>query len=130
MVGFLSPAWVERQRELLGDLPGGDDVTVRVRYLVTGGPDGDVAYHLEFDGGRAVGGGPGPGDDAEVDVVLTTTYDVARDVARGELEPTVAFMQGVLKTQGPTARLVPLLALTQSPAYRAAVDRLCSETDT
>ncbi|HEY8525632.1 MAG TPA: SCP2 sterol-binding domain-containing protein [Acidimicrobiales bacterium] len=127
MVAFLSPEWVERQRELLKDLPGGEDVSVRVRCVVTGGPDGDVTYHLEFDGGRAVSGGPGPGD--EPDVVLTTTYEVARDIARGDLEPSVAFMQGVLKTQGPTAQLVPLLALTQSPAYQAAAERLRAETE-
>lgn len=126
MVAFLSPEWVERQRELLGTLPERPGVTAQVRHVVTGGPDGDVAYHLVFDGGRVVGGGAGPGDDAEV--VLTTTYEVAAGIARGDVEPSVAFMQGVLKTEGPTARLVPLLAVTQSPAYRRAADQLRSET--
>jgi putative sterol carrier protein len=127
MVAFLSPEWVERQRELLGGLPEDDGVNVHVRHVVKGAPGGDVAYHLVFDRGRAVGGGPGPGPEAEV--VLTTTHDVATGIARGDIEPSVAFMQGRLKTEGPTSRLVPLLALTQTPAYRAAVDQLRSETD-
>jgi hypothetical protein len=127
MVAFLSPEWVERQRELLAGLPERPGVTVQVRHVVTGGPGGDVVYHLVFDGGRVVGGGLGPGDDA--DVVLTTTYDVAAGIARGDVEPSVAFMQGVLKTEGPTAQLVPLFALTQTPEYRAAADRLRAETD-
>ena len=132
MVRFLSPEWVERQRELLAELPGeageaGDGgATVRVQHVVTGGPDGDVAYHLAFEGGRVVDGGPGTDPDAEV--VLTTVHEVAAAIAAGDVEPSVAFMQGRLKTEGPTSRLLPLLALTQTAPNRAAADRLRSET--
>jgi putative sterol carrier protein len=128
MVTFLSPEWVERQRELLAGLPGepAEGATVRVQHVVTGGPDGDVAYHLAFDGGRVVDGGLGT--DADAEVVLTTVHEVAAAIAAGDVEPSVAFMQGRLKTEGPTARLLPLLALTQTAPYRAAVDRLRAET--
>jgi len=129
MVTFLSPEWVERQRELLSGLPGetGEGAaTVRVQHVVTGGPDGDVAYHLAFEDGRVVDGGPGTDPDAQV--VLTTVHEVAAEIAAGDVEPSVAFMQGRLKTEGPTFRLLPLLALTQTAAYRAAADQLRAET--
>jgi putative sterol carrier protein len=136
MVAFLSPEWVERQRQLLaelpaagaeGEAPGDRGATVRVQYVVTGGPDGDVAYHLAFEGGRVVDGGLGT--DADAEVVLTTVHEVAASIAAGDVEPSVAFMQGRLKTEGPTSRLLPLLALTQTEPYRAATDRLRAETD-
>ncbi len=138
MPKFLSAEWVERQRELLAGLPAQDegsaegaggaqgDVTVRVQHLVTGGPDGDVAYHMVFEHGRVVDGGHGTAAGAEV--VLTTVHAVAAEIASGDVEPSVAFMQGRLKTEGPTCRLLPLLALTQTPAYRAATIQLRSET--
>jgi putative sterol carrier protein len=132
MPKFLSAEWVERQSELLAALPApeteGDegDVTVRVQHVVTGGPDGDVAYHLAFEHGRVVDGGLGTAADAEV--VLTTVHEVATAIASGDVEPSVAFMQGRLKTEGPTTQLLPLLALTQTPAYRAATDQLRAET--
>jgi hypothetical protein len=129
MVTLLSPEWVERQRELLAGLPaspGDDGATVRVQHVVTGGPDGDVAYHLAFQGGRVVDGGVGADPDAEV--VLTTVHEVAAAIAAGDVEPSVAFMQGRLKTEGPTRRLLPLLALTQTDPYRAAADQLRAET--
>lgn len=128
MVDFLSQAWLDRQRELLAELPEEPGVTVRVQHVVTGGPDGDVSYHLAFEAGRVVDARLGTDPDAEL--VLTSTYPVATAIATGEEEAVVAFMQGRLKTEGPTAtaRLVPLLALMQSPAYRAAVDRLRAET--
>jgi hypothetical protein len=129
MVRFLSPEWVERQRELLAELPDEGDAgpTVRVQHVVTGGPDGDVVYHLAYQGGRVVGGGVGT--DPEAEVVLTTVHAVAAEIAAGDVEPSVAFMQGRLKTEGPTTRLLPLLALTQTPPYRAATDRLHAETN-
>jgi hypothetical protein len=128
MVEFLSPEWVERQRELLAGLPGDEGgATVRVQHVVTGGADGDVAYHLAFEGGRVVDGELGTDPDAEV--VLTTVHEVAAEIAAGDVEPSVAFMQGRLKTEGPTARLLPLLALTQTVPYRAAADQLRAETD-
>jgi hypothetical protein len=129
MVRFLSPEWVERQRELLAELPGeaGEGgATVRVQHVVTGGPDGDVTYHLAYRGGRVSDGGLGADPDAEV--VLTTVHEVAAAIAAGDVEPSVAFMQGRLKTEGPTSRLLPLLALTQTEAYQAAADRLRAET--
>jgi hypothetical protein len=129
MVEFLSPEWVERQRELLAGLPGEEGgATVRVQYVVPGGRDGDVAYHLAFEAGRVVDGGVGT--DPRAEVVLTTVREVATDIAAGDVEPAVAFMQGRLKTEGPTSRLLPLLALTQTEPYRAAAGQLRSETTT
>jgi hypothetical protein len=126
MVTYLSQQWLDRQRELLADLPEQPGLTVRVQQVVTGGPDGDVTYHLAYESGRLADAGLG--EDADAEVVLTSPRDVAAAIATGELEAGVAFMQGRLKTEGPTARLTPLLALMQSPPYRDALHRLGAET--
>ena len=130
MVAFLSPEWLDRTLELLGKLPDGpaaSAVSVRVQHVVTGAPGGEVTSHVTYETGRPVAAGLGPDPDAEL--ILTAPHAVAAEIATGELEPAVAFMQGRLKTEGPTSKLTPLLALTQTPAYRSAAALLATETE-
>ena len=130
MVAFLTPKWLDRTLELLGKLPDGPAstaVSVRVQHVVTGAPGGEVTYHVAYETGRPVAAGLGPDPDAEV--ILTAPHAVAAEIATGELEPAAAFMQGRLKTEGPSSKLTPLLALTQTPAYRSAAALLASETE-
>jgi SCP-2 sterol transfer family len=53
----------------------------------------------------------------EPDLALALSPDDAQLVARGELEPSVAFMQGRLKTSGDNALLLRVLAWTTTPAF-------------
>ena len=59
------------------------------------------------------GDGPGPvlpGNDEEPDLTLTIGTDDARRIKEGELDPSVAFMQGKLKSSGNNALLLRILA--------------------
>lgn len=104
MTEFLSEAWVH---ELVGTgtAPG---PTGTLQVVVTGAPDGDGKWHARVDDGvvaeAALGTRPVP------DVTLTVSYADASAIAGGELDPSVAFMQGRLKTAGDPGLVLGLLA--------------------
>ena len=105
MPGYLSPDWVEAL-PLAGPTPG-----VQVRRVVTGGPDGDVAFESTV--GAAPEAATPVGDGAAGDgpaLTLTTTHDVALRLDAGELAVPVAYMQGKLKAEGDMRTLYALLA--------------------
>ena len=88
---------------------------------------GDVAAHAMFAGGRIVGSGSGtvPG----ADLTLTLTDADARALVAGELDPSVAFMQGRMKVAGDMAPLLDLLALAGTDAARDRLGRVAGDTD-
>ena len=55
-------------------------------------------------------------DDAEV--TLTTGYDDAVKIQKGELDANAAFMQGKVKVTGNMAKVMSLLPITNSPEYK------------
>ena len=68
--------------------------------------------------------GPGPllaGDGSEPDLTLTLSPDDAELVRSGQLDPSVAFMQGKLKTAGDNALLLLVLSWTTTPAFAGAL---------
>jgi hypothetical protein len=68
--------------------------------------------------------GPGPlltADADEADLTLTIGTDEARLVREGELEPSVAFMRGRLKSTGDNALLLRILAWSATPAFSHAL---------
>jgi SCP-2 sterol transfer family len=117
-VEFLSEDWVSLQRELGAALPPRPGASARVQFTVTGAP-GEVVYWLAWEDGRVVDGGLGPDPAAEVQLV--TPRALAAELAQGRLEPSVAFMQGRMKTSGDQAALLRVLAATATPEYEAAV---------
>jgi SCP-2 sterol transfer family len=133
---FLSEEWVAAWRAACAQLPERPGATGRLQVVVTAGGNGDVVWWLDFADGRAVDGGrggPALGPDDEVPggrplVAITESRDVAAAVARGELELSAAFMQGRAKTSGDQAALLRLLAMTATPAYRAAARALAERT--
>lgn len=118
---FLTEEWVEAVRALVREAMAGSG-DVRVQCAVTGGPDGDVRLHIV---GAEVGMGPA----ADAAVTLTLPYVDAVAVIQGELEPSVAFMQGRMKTAGDLGQVLDLLAATATPAFRAARERITRETE-
>lgn len=112
MLAYLSPAWVAaldhaaRADAALAEATR--DVALVVEQRVTGGPQGDVTYHLAFDHG-AVSVGAGPADrgdaaagataDAPV-VRFTLDHETAVDIARGVGSAQRAFMAGTLQVGG------------------------------
>jgi len=74
--------------------------------------------------------GPGTlaqGGGAEADLTLTLSPDDARSVHHGELAPSVAFMQGRLKTAGDNALLLRVLAWTATPDFEASLAEWAKE---
>ncbi len=88
-----------------GSAPG---PSLTVQSIVTGGVDGDAEAALRLDDGVVVEAASGAL--AAPDVTLTATSADAATMAAGELDPSVAFMQGRMKTAGDPGLLLELLA--------------------
>ena len=116
MAKWLTEEWLEQYKRLAQDQPERPGASVRLQYTVTGGPDGDISYHWVVQDGRLEECAIGPLADAEV--VLTESWDDAMAIQKGELDPTVAFMQGKIKPTGSTGKLMSLLPLTSSAEFR------------
>jgi SCP-2 sterol transfer family len=86
--------------------PPGSTATVQV--VVTGAPAGDGKWHLRLDDG--VVAEAAAGTVAEPDLTLTVAYPEGAAMAAGELDPSVAFMQGRLKTAGDPGLVLDVLA--------------------
>jgi len=74
--------------------------------------------------------GPGlvsTGCEGEPELTLTLSTDDARSVKDGRLEPSVAFMQGRLKTSGDNALLLRVLNWSASPAFPSALSSWSAE---
>ena len=125
-VPYLSQAWLDLQLAVTKDLPERPGATARLQHVVTGAPEGDVRYHQTIVDGRLAEVGLGDHPDAEV--TLTQTYADAREVARGELDASAAFMQGRTKVVGDMGKVMALMPLLQSAQYRDALAELSRET--
>jgi hypothetical protein len=85
-----------------------------VTQIVTGGPEGDVCYHLDVNDG-AVRFGPGPADDEQLRFLQDWATAVA--VATGALNAQEAFIGGRIKLMGDQQLLldsVPVFAALES----------------
>jgi len=118
--------WVASVRaELVGLVaPPSLDGTLRVD--VTGAPGGDRTAHARFGGGRLTDVGPGPGEGPDATVALT--FEDARAVLVGDLDPSVAFMQGRMKVAGDMGLVLDVLALAATDAARACRERVAARS--
>ncbi len=77
--------------------------SIGVTQLVTGGPEGDVVYHLQVgDGAARFGAGTAEPED----VRMEQTWETAVGVATGELNAQEAFIKGRILLTGSQQRLV------------------------
>jgi predicted lipid carrier protein YhbT len=127
MPEFLTQEWLELQRTLAGELPERPGASARLQIVVTGTPQGEVRYVQAMEDGRLVECVLGA-DDA-VDATLTETYADAVAIARGELDANVAFMQGRVKVVGDMGRLMAIMPVLQSAAYREVVAAVAERTE-
>ena len=99
-VRFLSPEWLAAAADAVrAATPGGTD-GLTLQQVVTGGPDGEVAYRVRI-GRDTVELLPGRGDDA--DVVFTEDWDTAAAIGEGRLSPQAAFVDGRVRVSGNVA---------------------------
>lgn len=87
-----------------------------------------VPWQADGPGQTVPGLGPevagGATQEAEPDLTLSLSPEDARAVRDGSLSPSVAFMQGRLKTAGDNALLLEVLEWTAGPGFRPALERL------
>ncbi len=126
MSTWLTEQWVATMVAESGDLAGPSTLSGRIQVDVTGGDAGDAALSLEFAGGKLVGGAMGPGD--APDAVLTLTDVDAQAVLAGDLDSSVAFMQGRMKVAGDMAIVLDLLAMSATDDARASRSRIAAAT--
>jgi hypothetical protein len=105
MLRFLSAEWIAALDRAAREArsPDGDDEALVIEQNVTGGPEGDVVYHLALGGPEP---GARPGRAADPTVRLTVSFDVAKRISAGEESAQAAFMTGKLRVGGDIAALL------------------------
>ena len=101
MVRYLSDDWLQRASDALAEVVP-LDVALTVGFVVSGGPDGERRYSLRL--------GPGPvamvpGCEEAV-VVLSQSWDTAREVAAGDRSAQRAFLEGDIRLEGDVRALL------------------------
>lgn len=117
MAKWLSQEWLDESTRLAVDQPERPGASARLQYVITGGPDGEVAYYWIVSDGHLLENRRGMLDDA--DVTLHESYEDAMAMQKGELDVNAAFMQGKIKVSGDVAQLMALLPITMSPEFAA-----------
>ena len=126
-VPFLSEGWVALHERAGSALPVRPGATARLQHVVSGAPDGEAAYRIDFVDGRIVAGHVGR-DDAAADCTFLVTFDDAVRIARGEMDLHVGFMQGRVKMSGAGGPFLDVLPCTQSPEFRTLVAEVAAAT--
>jgi len=127
MAKFLSEEYMDLQKTLGESQPERPGATAKMQYVVKGGPDGDVTYYWVLENGKLLEAALG--ENPESEVTLTQTYEDAVKIAKGELDPNAAFMQGKIKVTGVMQKLMQLMPLTNAPEYRELQKQLRAQTE-
>ncbi|HEX3539989.1 MAG TPA: SCP2 sterol-binding domain-containing protein [Acidimicrobiales bacterium] len=118
MSKWLSQEWLDETREMAKSQPERPGASARMQYIVAGGPEGEVRYYWLLEDGKLLESALG--DISDPDITMTTSYDDAKKIQEGELDPNAAFMQGRIKIGNNTnmAKLMSLMPLTNAPEYK------------
>jgi alkyl sulfatase BDS1-like metallo-beta-lactamase superfamily hydrolase len=124
---YLTQEWLDATRALAADQPHRPGVSIRLNWVVSGGPDKEVSYYWVLVNGKLEEAQLGSLDDAEVTLLMS--YDDSVLQAKGELDANAAFMQGRIKASGNMAKLMSLLPLTNSPEYKELGEKIRDLTE-
>jgi SCP-2 sterol transfer family len=105
---FLSAEWLDELARLGAEHAPFPGITGTVQVVVGGGPEKDVKFVVVLDDGKI--GSAERRVDPDAELTLTFEYANAVAVQEGELDPSVAFMQGRLKTAGDPGLVLDVLA--------------------
>ena len=109
MATFLSQEWLDAERASSNARPTVPGASARVQWVVTGGPDGEVRFTSVVEDGKIVE--QALGDDTAADFTLTAPLPLFEAIHSGDVDETVAFMQGKLKFAGDMGRYLALMPL-------------------
>jgi putative sterol carrier protein len=127
MPTFLSDDWHAMVVELAQTLPERDGVSIRMSFVVSGAPGGDIKYHQVVENGKLVAQGNGALGDADVTMSVSWADSVA--MQQGELDPNVAMMQGRAKIAGNMGKVIAILPLSTSSEYAHVQSLVHAQTD-
>jgi hypothetical protein len=118
MSKWLSKEWLDETRVMAESQPERPGASARIQYIVSGTPDGEVRYFWVLENGKLLESELG--NVTEPDITMTTSYDDAKKIQQGDLDPNAAFMQGRIKIGNNTnmAKLMSLMPLTNAPEYK------------
>ena len=107
MPRYLSPEWFDAAQRAAAGNAALQAATVGahviVEHEVTGGPDGDVRFHVVVDDGSVeIVNAPAP----EPTVTFVQSYETAAAIGKGELSAQGAFLIGQLRVRGDLPKLV------------------------
>ena len=98
------------------------DMRFGVTQVVTGGPEGNVLYHLQLSGGTAsFGAGPAPAED----IRMEQSWDTAVGVATHRIAAQEVFVQGLVTINGDIQKL-----MGADPVFAALNDAFAAVRDT
>src|SRR3954468_21520683 len=107
MSTFLSQEWLDDECAASAKQPAIPGASARVQWIVTGGPDGEVRFASVVEDGRVVE--QRLGEDDNPDYTLTAPIALFTAIHDGEVDESVAFMQGKLKFAGDMGRFLALM---------------------
>jgi predicted lipid carrier protein YhbT len=116
MSKWLTQEWLDEGKKLAEGQPERPGASVRMQYVITGGPDGDIRYYWVLEDGKLLESCLGELPDAEV--TLTETYEDAMRIQKGELDANAGFMQGRVKVTGSMAKMMAMMPITNSEEYK------------
>lgn len=122
MAKYLSDEWHVFAKELAQTFPDRPGTSVRMAYVVAGSPEGDRKYFQVIENGKVVA--QANGDCEAPDFTMSISWDDSVMVQKGELDASVAVMQGRLKVTGNMGKLMALLPLTASPEYKSIQEQV------
>jgi putative sterol carrier protein len=104
VASYLSEEWFDQLgAETVPAERAGTEGDVILEHLVTGGPEGDVRYHVRIAGG-AITIVRGPATDP--DVTFAEDYATAAAIASGELSAPAALLSGRIRVGGDMTTLI------------------------
>jgi putative sterol carrier protein len=127
MSKWLTQEWLDETCQMAESQPERPGASARMQYVITGGPDGDVKYYWILENGKLLESKLGELGNA--DFTMTQTYEDAKRIQQGELDPNAAFMQGRIKVAGNMAKLMALMPLTNAPEYKELQKQIQEITD-
>lgn len=123
----MADTWFEEIRAFVATCPHRPGLSARIQLVLTGAAGGDVRYDWVLVDGYPNRSGSGEVDDPELSI--TSVREDVMAITMGDLDPSVAFMQGKLKVTGSMGIMMRLLAVLNSPECQDLRGRIADITE-